>query len=561
MDCESIRLLLDGFAIGELESSQRRAVEEHISECALCRKELTAIREAIRLLAEFGEVDEPSDFVQKVRAEVERRRRRFVFGSLLARPATAGVLAGAGSLLVAVFGVWLAFKQFSPSPVERAKERPPSPSKPKMIARASKPENGFLREASKEADLERVADGEGAGVPAESSEISRRTHDRDRRAPDGRRGTELSTEAGRVELRNGLVPHGDPLLPERARQAGVGSKSEPAVEAKNEWGETEVVLSEPVPVHGKMGVPAEPPSSYAARDSSGVIALDLKPGLGGEKEEELSETAIAAVPKLGQTLGKATETRGAAGTQAPPPTEEMPQKGYRPRLAVTEDVSDYAEVNGDVVAGFFLTQDGGQGVQTPKPLAVPEGAETGIKELHELSQEDLGRATTLNGAFYDRLGLTGQVQLEGMDAIKEERYHYAVRNLVTPDDSPEGSVRELVLYVRNRQEAVKAIRTEIVSLGGASYDRRDEASRDVQVFGGEKGELLVFKLTPGAYTSFVERLSSRIGPVQWSRRARGQTESPPVTKDVTQKKKESVTLVIRLIETAPASQTQPPPSR
>lgn len=161
MECDRIKRLLDEFAEGELSPPQRETVEKHLEGCPSCREEVSALRRTIHLIAEFGEVNEPSDFLRRVRERLESPVKRSLLARLTERPFIARALTSVGCLMLVALGAWLVYRQLSPAPPPSLAERKPRPSqKPEVIALVRRKSEEPLHETLNEPD---VAEGEKEG--------------------------------------------------------------------------------------------------------------------------------------------------------------------------------------------------------------------------------------------------------------------------------------------------------------------------------------------------------------------------------------------------------------
>lgn len=68
--CSAIENLLPLYSEGILSDAEKRVVEEHLTACAACQKELARLQKAGRLVNHLSEVEEPVWFQQKIMARV-----------------------------------------------------------------------------------------------------------------------------------------------------------------------------------------------------------------------------------------------------------------------------------------------------------------------------------------------------------------------------------------------------------------------------------------------------------------------------------------------------------
>src|SRR5512138_3324574 len=70
--CQDIEHLLSLYAEGILTDAEKRAVEEHLTDCAACRKELAYLQKAGQLVDRLSPVEAPPWFEQKIMARVRK---------------------------------------------------------------------------------------------------------------------------------------------------------------------------------------------------------------------------------------------------------------------------------------------------------------------------------------------------------------------------------------------------------------------------------------------------------------------------------------------------------
>jgi len=116
-ECERIEHLIIDYSLGELDSSESAAVEEHVKTCPRCSEALGEVRRAVSGLSHCEMVEPPAALCEGVREAVWKRAfgRRTVFSviaglaeSFVRRPVLAGasalVLIGAAILLFVTLG-------------------------------------------------------------------------------------------------------------------------------------------------------------------------------------------------------------------------------------------------------------------------------------------------------------------------------------------------------------------------------------------------------------------------------------------------------------------------
>lgn len=74
--CQDIEPLLSLYAEGILADAEKRAVEEHLTDCAACRKELAYLQKAGQLVDRLSPVEAPPWFEQKIMARVRKEAQK-----------------------------------------------------------------------------------------------------------------------------------------------------------------------------------------------------------------------------------------------------------------------------------------------------------------------------------------------------------------------------------------------------------------------------------------------------------------------------------------------------
>lgn len=152
MKCDEAREHLAAQLDGEIDGAPRRAVDEHLAECAACAAEREALARAWRLLDLAGTPPAvPDTFEARLRERIRAGEGR-PRGRILGLPIPAAAAAAAAVLLAA--GV-LALRPRGGSPVDTASEAaPPAP----VLEDLALLEALDLLEAEEAAALERIAD-------------------------------------------------------------------------------------------------------------------------------------------------------------------------------------------------------------------------------------------------------------------------------------------------------------------------------------------------------------------------------------------------------------------
>ena len=117
MKCTKASSLLSPYMDGELEIAQSRKIDQHLTDCRMCRSELATLRQTRTMLTRIGRKEAPGDLALKIRLAVSREaaqvrlsawdRVRFRmetgFNAFMV-PATAGLLSA-----VVFFGLLIGF--------------------------------------------------------------------------------------------------------------------------------------------------------------------------------------------------------------------------------------------------------------------------------------------------------------------------------------------------------------------------------------------------------------------------------------------------------------------
>ena len=73
MQCEEIKIHLSAYLEDEVEPGERRAIEEHLPECARCQHELELLRRTVSALQSLKEIDVPAQLTASIQAGIEAR--------------------------------------------------------------------------------------------------------------------------------------------------------------------------------------------------------------------------------------------------------------------------------------------------------------------------------------------------------------------------------------------------------------------------------------------------------------------------------------------------------
>jgi len=113
MDCEQVRELLDGYALGASDGAETRIIEEHVADCVRCWEELSSSQAAAALLALSVRIEHPSEQLERrIMARAQRESAPFAERRPLWQrfrwspwPATAGAFGAVSLAALAVSGV------------------------------------------------------------------------------------------------------------------------------------------------------------------------------------------------------------------------------------------------------------------------------------------------------------------------------------------------------------------------------------------------------------------------------------------------------------------------
>jgi len=114
MDCVQIKRLLSEYIDNVLDDQTKKLVDEHLSQCSACSKELATSKSYVKEMSSLKEIKAPDDFLEKVQ---ERINRRFQFERIMRKffvPVKIKVplqLAGAVAMLVLVILTYKVIQQ------------------------------------------------------------------------------------------------------------------------------------------------------------------------------------------------------------------------------------------------------------------------------------------------------------------------------------------------------------------------------------------------------------------------------------------------------------------
>lgn len=111
MDCHEVSDLLSVYIDGELEPAESRAITNHLSVCARCRKELFELQQTIDLLHALPDLAPPPDLCLRVMNRIKAERKNKAWFSFRSRKwFSFGAVAAAVLLFVASYKVISPFK-------------------------------------------------------------------------------------------------------------------------------------------------------------------------------------------------------------------------------------------------------------------------------------------------------------------------------------------------------------------------------------------------------------------------------------------------------------------
>jgi anti-sigma factor RsiW len=581
MNCEEAQQLLDALAAGELDDARRQTVEDHVGECPACQKELAAMRRTIRILTGFREMDPPADFVQELRQRLGARRRRSILERLVPRPVFARVLAGAGCLILAGFGVWVAARQFFP-PERTGKDETGHEIAGKRIALVRGEEKRALTEAVRERGAVNTKAGEKLDLVGEER-------------------TEEVSLFERHAARRAKAPAGLSETPGGDLTAVVSSKGSAVA---REWGRAPALpAEEPAAAEGEVeGAVTAPARSYAARPEGaerGVRQARVTATVKAVPEAVLAEPVTRAPEKadgekakvegrdvlregFAERSAEGREYYSVAGKEGPhekkdtqvvgggsagielqagiaqeqmarPADEEERVAKYRPGAG-----GELKEAKGAVGANDVELRreeeeiaDSMTGLGTTFDVQKPDHDKSGLMDL----AKDYGYIPLyLNGAGSWREGITGAPQIQTPDSGAVTNLHFVPGNFGVYGNLGTGSPA-LVRYVKDRKKIRGEIEKIVADLGGSITGAEKQTTDLGRAFGDQQVEALVVKLKPDTYDDFVQRLGGE--HLQKLVPHRGAAVAGPASTETTagqaveaeaRKKDAEVTLVIFLVE-------------
>jgi hypothetical protein len=510
MECEKIQPFLDGFAEGELSSSQVETIEEHLEGCASCRKELSAIRQTVGLLKEFGEVEEPEDFVEQVRKRIELRRRSSPALRLLGGGALRRVLVPAVSVMIAGLGIWMAYRHFSPAPKRVEEARAEDDSGSTRIARIDKTSDMPLPESTDSDDYDSLRLGKrGRAVMQDESLVETERIPAETVAPviaalpdNGREKALLDIE-GQVLAKSGPegafrdLPSQVPASATAPRGGTVSSAEQAVAAPSDSRGEAK----------GAERPAKEPRESTTGSGGSTFDYSRVDPDLRRTNKEEERPVRQGEKPLVGAGL---TEQRE-AGTGEASIAGRDSELGVHSANGVFPDATPGGmQMPSPAVTAPSATQDllreKDAAGKSGSSAGEPEGpAQPGIQgdfytrqvDFEPIENGDLVRLF----AMFPEWGSTGRLQQAESDSDSRMFGNLLLSNkdnVVRLNAKLDASPPELVLYVKDKAKALGEIRKAVTSLGGTIEEAAEKASEATQHRKEEDGVFTV-SLKQGTY--------------------------------------------------------------
>ncbi|MDP2897778.1 MAG: zf-HC2 domain-containing protein [bacterium] len=568
MECDQVKPLLDEFVEGELSSPEKETVEKHLEDCPSCREEVSALRRTMRLIAEFGEVNEPSDFLQRVRQRIEAPARRSLLARLTERPLIARALATVGCLMLVALGALLVYRQLSPNLPPSVAERKPRPSqKPEVIALVRSKSEEPLHETVNEPD---VAEGEKEGEILSRTAFGKAdSRARETATPSAPHEQDWGEVRGKANLdvvsgysyTNGRAYDAMVALNEKAGRVALAPEESPAEQKQLLFTGEEVALKKKnVEVGALLSLDPNAdqkdqlatqggPASERLSSAGSLVRQELEPT--PHAEGYIAGQPAPATP--GAPLPETQETVPPLSVESPPSPEarakflyrDMPKGGESPPEAPA--ISSEVRTAGDEYR-LALPQE---------ERALPETmnqAGTGVTagEYVQPNRPELGRhfeglPDETGGAH---LGLRYAPAVDDDDDVSD-----LTGLLERQDEGASGdTVPEFLLTVQNRRKALEEISRFVVDLGGEtkSISPQQVLARGVAL---QKDEGLVIILPRAGYEKFQDKFpirpASRGGVlVEYEHGMSGQVERRRA------RGQETVTFVLRVIESSPRPPSQ-----
>lgn len=562
MKCKQVKRLLDEFVEGELGSPQRETVERHLGVCPSCREEVSALRRTIDLIAEFGELKEPPDFLTQVRERLESPATRSLFARLTEQPLITRVIAPVGCVILVAVGGWILYRQLSPVPAPSLADR--KPAKLERIALVRDESERLLAETGGELDRTEVRiEGKGASGKAPGSEEPRFSetatssvrHQEDwaevRSRTDLKAASEYFSTNGRA--RDAVV-----ALNKKARQGGAGIAEPPLEQSQRLFDGEELALK-------KKGI-----------EAGALSSLDADT----DRTDSFGTHTEAASKRLSSTGSLVSQERKATSRMEPNTAAQPSAPGAPSRLEETQERlgafsvetprpqdSQYKFLNGLVGRDEPLPLQppmrlrGGRAAgdeyksETPNKeqglTETPNQAGTGVRAAGEgvqFNQPQLGKE--LEESPPDGWG-AADLWLRYAPVVDDEATVSGRSRLLERRDAGAygGRVPEFLLTVPNRRKALDEISRYVADLGG---EARSFSQQEILARGSRFGEdeALVIILPRAGYEKFQDRF-----PVHPAERGRivSESESRP-SRQVERRRAQSgetVTFILRVNESSP----------
>jgi len=117
MICSDVQDQLSAYMDKMLSVAQMKAIDEHLSHCPDCRRELEQLEETVALLHQLGEVEPPPDLteaiINTIQSSAKKDRGRIsIWRRLQGRKSLGGLIAVAACLLIVAVVVGQGFPGF-----------------------------------------------------------------------------------------------------------------------------------------------------------------------------------------------------------------------------------------------------------------------------------------------------------------------------------------------------------------------------------------------------------------------------------------------------------------
>jgi hypothetical protein len=501
MDCEGIRHLLNELAEGLLQEPDRQMAEEHLKGCPSCQRKLAAACRTIRVLKEFGQVNEPPDFLQQVRRRIETRENRRILGTWLPRP-SARVLATAGCLILIAVGAWLAYRQWILPPERVASHPTRKADEPSVIALARSYDSILPPEPGEKQKALRGKDVDSDGL-AHAGESGRRS-DSDsyglgrgalQRAPENQ--VENEIQEHRLTWGNGIVWDTREAVhaktsPARAKELAEGEKLRRAEEVSVEEGR----FAEKTAPAVRTQILGKAHADFSEAKTPGTPS----PGDVGLPEPAKPREALSATQGIDKRVVRESEVlAGDASVSKLSPEEEA------------EEGTLTADTEGGRYGGERLEKaTAGMSFDDFAPQAVGKFQQK-KEAVTSLKDGGFDYAATLEAPVKE--DVTVQEQAGRYLAIQDESGAVNGTLLASYYARGGGGIPVLTINVKNRENALTELKKEVASLGGTIEPLEEQRRRGSGESRTSVPDILIVHLKQSAFPSFVKKYRSH----SWSR--------------------------------------------